>query len=92
MDTVSSVEMYKKLSKHKCITCFHKYINIEEVINACQNGYSSEYFMLSTGITPSDYERIQEQATLLEKNNIPLKFICIDVANGYMFALLDYCK
>lgn len=92
MDTVSSVEMFKKLSQHKCITCFHKYINIEDIIDACQNGYSSEYFMLSTGITPTDYDRIQEQATLLEKNNIPLRFICIDVANGYMFALLDYCK
>lgn len=92
MDTVSSVDMFKKLSSHKCITCFHKYINIDEVIQACKNGFSSDYFMLSTGITDNDFIRIQEQSKKFEENNIPLKFICIDVANGYMFKLLDFCK
>ena len=26
MDTISSIEMFKSLSKHKMITCFHKFI------------------------------------------------------------------
>ena len=55
MDTVSSVAMFKELSQFKCITCFHKYINIDEVISVCKEGYSSDYFMLSTGITDNDY-------------------------------------
>ena len=58
MDTVSSIEMFKSLSKYKCITCFHKYININEIITACKSGYSSEYFMLSTGITDKDYTKL----------------------------------
>jgi GMP reductase len=92
MDTISSVEMFKALSKYKCITCFHKYININEVIDACKQGYDSNYFMLSTGITDNDFERIKSNIQELKDNNIDVNFICIDVANGYMFKLIDYCK
>ena len=92
MDTISSVEMYKELSKKKFLTCFHKYINIQDVINVCKQGFDSQYFMLSTGITDKDFENIQSQVELLKDNNIETHFICIDVANGYMFRLLDFCK
>lgn len=92
MDTVSSVEMFKKMSEHKCITCFHKYIDIKEIINACTDGYDSKYFMLSTGITDSDFKRIKNQFSTLQNNNVAVHFICIDVANGYMFKLIDFCK
>ena len=92
MDTISSIDMFKAMSKHKCITCFHKYIDIDEVIKACKEGYDSKYFMLSTGITDRDLERTQIYINHLKENNIDLHFICIDVANGYMFKLIDFCK
>ena len=92
MDTISSIDMFKAMSKHKCITCFHKYIDIDEVIKACKEGYDSKYFMLSTGITDRDFERTQIYINHLKENNIDLHFICIDVANGYMFKLIDFCK
>ena len=50
MDTISCIDMFKALSKHKCLTCFHKYINIDDVITTCNEGYSSDYFILSCGI------------------------------------------
>ena len=40
---------------------------------------NSEYFMISTGIGNNDYIRLVDIL-----NNIEVKFICIDVANGYM--------
>jgi GMP reductase len=92
MDTVSCVEMYKALSKEKMITCFHKYINIQDIVQACKEGYSSEYFMLSTGITDHDFNNLENQVNVLKENNIDVAFICIDVANGYMFKLQDFCK
>ena len=92
MDTVSCVEMYKALSKEKMITCFHKYINIQDIVQACNEGYSSEYFMLSTGITDRDFNNLENQVNVLKENNIDVAFICIDVANGYMFKLQDFCK
>ena len=29
---------------------------------------------------------------LFKENNIDTHFICIDVANGYMFKLSEFCK
>ncbi len=92
MDTISSVEMFKKLSSQKFLTCFHKYINIDDVIAACKEGFDSKYFILSTGITDRDFENIVKQVSDLNENNIQTHFICIDVANGYMFKLLEFCK
>ena len=92
MDSVSSVEVFKVLSKQKCLTCFHKYIDIHNVIQACQEGYDSNYFILSTGITSENFENLKTQVQTLKDNNIETHFICIDVANGYMFKLLDFCK
>ena len=92
MDTISSVEMFKKLSSQKFLTCFHKYINIDDVICACNEGFDSQYFILSTGITDKDFENIVSQVSKLNENNIQTHFICIDVANGYMFKLLEFCK
>ena len=92
MDTVSNIDMFKVLSKNKCITCFHKYINMSDVVSACKEGYDSNYFMLSTGILEHDYSRLIDNYNVLKENNIDLKFICIDVANGYMFKLIEFCK
>jgi GMP reductase len=93
MDTVSCVEMFKELSKYKMLTCFHKFINIDDVIRVCnEENYSSEYFMLSSGITDRDFEKTKENVELLKNAGIETHFICIDVANGYMFKLLDFCR
>lgn len=94
MDTISSIEMYKSLSKNKCITCFHKFIDIDQLVAEFQTdaSLSSDYFSLSTGITETDYIKICTQVKLLSENNIDVAFICIDVANGYMFKLADFCK
>lgn len=93
MDTVSSFEMFRELQKNKCITCFHKYIDIDNLIsNWDSDNMSSEYFSLSTGITDKDFERLKVDFNKLSESGINLNFICIDVANGYMFKLIDFCK
>ena len=92
MDTVSSIEMFKRLSENRMLCCFHKYIDIDEVITACKDGYNSEYFALSTGITHRDFDELKNNIELFIKFNIEIHFICIDVANGYMFKLIDFCK
>lgn len=96
MDTVSSVEMFKSLARNQMLTCFHKYININDIIQVCKSNenqyYTSDYFILSTGITDNDFENLSKNVALLSENGIELKFVCIDVANGYMFKLIDFCK
>ena len=87
MDTVGTYDVYNVLSKHKIITAFHKFYTVSDYETMQISGLDPEYFMVSTGISENDFEKLKEIIEL-----IPVKFICIDVANGYMEKLVDFCK
>ena len=89
MDTVSTIDMYKEISKSKMIMCFHKSIEVKDILS---NNCDPNYFMLSTGISDDDLKNLQENIKILENGQIDVKFICIDVANGYMLKLIEFCK
>lgn len=83
MDTVGTIEMYRELSKSKMITCLSKHYTVEEY----PLDMNREYYMISTGINDSDWEKLVQ---VMEKLNA--KFICVDVANGYMTRLVEFVK
>lgn len=83
MDTVGTFEMYYKLVEQKMITCFHKHYEIDDY----PDNLDPDYYMLSTGITTKDLEKIKILIKKLNPN-----FVCIDVANGYMSSLMDFVK
>lgn len=88
MDTTGTFEVYNTLKKHKIITALHKFYNLDMYLSAMENyGLDPDYFMVSTGITDRDYENLNEILT-----RIDVKWICIDVANGYMENFVKYCK
>ena len=84
MDTIGTYEVYKVLSEHKIITALHKFYTLEDYKNM---NLDPNYFMVSTGITDNDFNRVTEII-----DSIDVKFICVDVANGYMQKLVDFCK
>ena len=84
MDTIGTYEVYKILSQYKIITCFHKFYSVEDLKEMVLD---SNYFMISTGINDNDVERLDK---IMEE--IEVKFICVDVANGYMNKLIDFCS
>ena len=86
MDTIGTFEVYKVLSQYKIITAFHKFYTIDDYKRMASE-LNPDYFMISTGISDSDYCRLE--AIISE---VDIKFICIDVANGYMEKLVDFCK
>ena len=83
MDTIGTYEVYKVLSQYKMITCFHKFYQLEDFK---EMDLDPEYFMISTGINDQDLEKLEK---IIEE--IDVKFICIDVANGYMDKLTEFC-
>jgi GMP reductase len=88
MDTVGTFEMYKVLHRHKIITCFHKHYNLSDYAAAAgTKSLDRNYYMISTGITKTDEEKLDQTIALLN----PL-FVCIDVANGYMKAFVDFVR
>ena len=83
MDTVGTIKMYHALSKYKIITCFSKHIEAKDFpLNMNPN-----YFMVSCGTSQEDLQRLH---SIMER--IPVKFICLDVANGYLKKVKEVTK
>lgn len=90
MDTVGTFEMAKALFKKKLFTAIHKHYSISDwsvfLSNLPENLY--DYIAVSTGISLNDSKKLDAIFDL----NPKLKFICIDVANGYSEHFADYVK
>jgi GMP reductase len=90
MDTVGTFEMASVLIKEKLFTTIHKHYSPAEW-NAFLADISPEsynYIAVSTGTGNEDALRIAEIITA----NPLLKFICIDVANGYSEHFVKFLK
>jgi len=90
MDTVGTFEMAKALSSHQLMTAIHKHYSIEQwgefLKNADDNIYN--YIALSTGTGKKDSEKL----SILLRNHPKIRFLCIDVANGYSEHFVDFVK
>jgi len=84
MDTTGTLEVYNILHKHKIITALHKFYSLEDLKDKVLD---PDYFMISTGINSNDYTRLSQ---ILD--NLKVKWVCIDVANGYMENLIKFCQ
>jgi len=83
MDTVGTVNMYNSLNKYNMLTCFHKFLDINDYPENTDNNY-----MISIGIRETDYKKLE---TLYNTNPDKCKIITIDIANGYIKKLVDFC-
>ncbi|WJS93076.1 GMP reductase [Flavobacterium johnsoniae] len=90
MDTVGTFEMAKVLAKEKLFTAIHKHYTLEEW-NAFLKNVTLDFYdfiAVSTGIGKEDFEKIEK---IISANPL-LKFICIDVANGYSEHFVQFLK
>ena len=82
MDTTGTIEMAQALSAHKIITCLHKYYTYKDI----PLDLHRDYYAVSSGITEKDLLNLDE---IMQR--IKPKFICMDVANGYMSKFVETC-
>jgi GMP reductase len=82
MDTTGTIEMARSLQNHKVLTCLHKYYTWEDI----PMDLNKEYYAVSTGISQNDMSRLDLIMTIIDP-----KFICVDVANGYMSTFITCC-
>jgi len=90
MDTVGTFEMAKVLASKKLFTALHKHYTIHEwnQFFATSPQGIENYIAISTGTGKKDSERLAEAFSY----NPKLKFICIDVANGYSEHFANFVK
>lgn len=90
MDTVGTFEMAKALGSQQLFTAIHKHYSPVEWKSFMQSTGNSikENIAISTGTSTTDAEKLD----LILKENTALRFICIDVANGYSEKFVDFVK
>lgn len=88
MDTVGTFEAATVLAGHGMLTAVHKHYELP-AWNAFLAGCKEDIYqriMVSTGTAESDYERLGQ----ILGQHPQLQFICIDVANGYAEAFVEF--
>jgi len=90
MDTVGTFEMALELAKQKLFTAIHKHYTLEEWAEFMKTAPENiqEYIAVSSGTGKNDFKKIGE----IFDQSPRLKFICIDVANGYSEHFVSFVK
>ncbi|MGK2865012.1 MAG: GMP reductase [Chitinophagaceae bacterium] len=90
MDTVGTMDMAKSLATQQLITAIHKHYTPAQwktFMDSVGNTIT-EHIAISSGTSPDDAHKLD----LILKENNSLRFICIDVANGYSEKFVDFVK
>jgi len=90
MDTVGTFEMALALAKENLFTAIHKHYSLEQWNEFMKNAPENipDYIAVSSGTGKNDFKKIGE----IFEHNPRLKFICIDVANGYSEHFVSFLK
>lgn len=89
MDTTGTFEMAKAVAKHLMFTVVHKHYSSEAWINfAKDNKNILEHIAASTGTGDGDLKKLKVILDAIPE----LKYICVDVANGYSEHFVQFVK
>ena len=90
MDTVGTFAMAQALAGLGLFTAIHKHYSIAQWAAFADDLPSSviDHIAVSTGISDSDLEKLN----LILSQHCNLRFICIDVANGYSEHFVEFVK
>jgi GMP reductase len=88
MDGVGTFEMADKLAEGGIFTCLVKTYSVEELVEYFNSGIPERttYVATSIGITDADHAKFRKVYEQVGNN---LKYVCIDVANGYSSRFRD---
>jgi len=90
MDTVGTFKMALALYEMKLFTAIHKYYTVDDwnsFLAQAPKGIEN-HIAVSTGTGAHDFEKIAQ----IFNANLQLRFICIDVANGYSEHFVAFVK
>jgi GMP reductase len=90
MDTVGTFEMARALAERKLFTAMHKHYTPDEwaqFLASAPEGIEN-YVAVSTGTGEADFQKL----ITIKDQHPQLKFICIDVANGYSEHFVSFLK
>jgi len=88
MDTTGTFEMAKSLQENDMLTCLQKFYSVKEIKKAIEDGVNPNNIAVTSGSTEESLELLKRKMAL----HSDLKFICLDVANGYREDFLQFVR
>ncbi|WP_028975233.1 GMP reductase [Spirochaeta cellobiosiphila] len=90
MDTVGTFTMAESLAEEGLVTAIHKHYSIEEwkLFLKDREDKFFDHIMVSTGTSEKDHQKLKDILGIDDR----IKFICIDVANGYSEAFVSFVE
>jgi len=88
MDTIGTFEVAGVLAQHGLVTAIHKHYTLEQW-DAFLDGRTADFYsriMVSAGAAEEDFSKLGR----IVSKHPALEFICLDVANGYTEAFVEY--
>jgi len=85
MDTVGTIGSAEVLSKHKVLTCLHKFHTVDELLKISSG--IKKNVAITTGVAEG-LQTLYDLGGQIKNFN----FLCIDVANGYTEQFCDFIK
>jgi len=91
MDGVGTFAMADALAQLDLFTCLVKSYSAEELIAffSANSSARQDHVAYSMGIMPPDFEKFK---TVYQSAHTSLKYVCVDVANGYSERFSDFIK
>ena len=89
MDTTGTFEMARVLGSHGMMTALHKHYAPEEYIEFFRSLKNKSDAFYSMGIGDADYRKFE---TVMKAVPGEIRYVCIDVANGYTEAFVSFVK
>ena len=87
MDSTGTFEVCECLSSYKMITALHKFYKRSDYQKFYLKQIHPDHFMISTGINNDAIKNLKEVFGVISCN-----WICIDIANGYISNLVEFCQ
>ena len=91
MDGVGTFKMADNLALQGIMTCLVKTYSVNELVGYFDNEMPerTDYVAMSIGITEKDHDKFR---MVFEQTGNQLRYVCIDVANGYSNRFRDFVK
>ena len=89
MDTTGTFEMASALARHKMSTALHKHYTAKEYVDFFQKLENKSDAFYSVGIGEHDWQKFRE---VMAAAPGAIRYVCIDVANGYTEAFVAFVK
>ena len=93
MDGVGTFEMADELAQQNIFTCLVKTYSVEQLVEFFNNDYPdsrrTQNIAMSIGTGPVDFDKLVD---VYDKVSNKLKYVCMDIANGYSDHFAQHVK